>query len=92
MNGFEIQVWLDVFKAMLGEVGVFQDLYDGSVYEEVATVLLVVYLLVVAVMLLNLLIAVLRLVTQTRRMFVFLPLSVTHTPYLYVRFLLFRSL
>ncbi|CAM9165014.1 unnamed protein product [Ectocarpus fasciculatus] len=52
-------VWLDVFKAMLGEVSVFSDIYEDSVYKDVARVLLVVYLAVVAVMLLNLLIAVL---------------------------------
>ncbi|CAM9728979.1 unnamed protein product [Ectocarpus sp. 6 AP-2014] len=52
-------VWLDVFKAMLGEVSVFSDIYEDSVYRDVARVLLVVYLTVVAVMLLNLLIAVL---------------------------------
>lgn len=61
-------MWLDVFKAMLGEVGVFEDLYEDSVYRDVAKLLLVVYLLVVTVMLLNLLIAVLRCVD--------LPLSV----------------
>lgn len=54
------QVWLDVFKAMLGEVSVFSDIYEDSVHRDVARVLLVVYLTVVAVMLLNLLIAVLR--------------------------------
>eukprot|EP00903_Cladosiphon_okamuranus_P009455 g9014.t1 len=53
------ECWLDVFKAMLGEVGVFEDLYEDSVYRNVAKVLLVMYLLVVGVMLLNLLIAVL---------------------------------
>ncbi|CAM9300363.1 unnamed protein product [Ectocarpus sp. 8 AP-2014] len=52
-------VWLDVFKAMLGEVSVFSDIYEDSVYRDVARFLLVVYLTVVAVMLLNLLIAVL---------------------------------
>lgn len=45
---------------MLGEVSVFSDIYEDSVYKYVARVLLVVYLTVVAVMLLNLLIAVLR--------------------------------
>ena len=55
-------MWLDVFKAMLGEVSVFEDLFEDSVYRDVAKLLLVVYLLVVAVMLLNLLIAVLRCV------------------------------
>lgn len=51
-------VWLDVFKAMLGEVGVFDDFFDDA-YGGVARFLLVVYLLVMAVMLLNLLIAIL---------------------------------
>lgn len=45
---------------MLGETGVFDDLYEDNVYRDLAKVLLVFYLLVVAVMLLNLLIAVLR--------------------------------
>lgn len=54
------KIWLSVFKAMLGEVGVFEELYEDSVYRNVAKVILVVYLVVVAVMLLNLLIAVLR--------------------------------
>lgn len=50
---------------MLGEVGVFEDLYEDSVYRNVAKFVLVVYLLVVTVMLLNLLIAVLRCVNFT---------------------------
>lgn len=54
------QVWLSVFKAMLGEVNAFDVLYEDSVYRDVARFLLVLYLIVVAVMLLNLLIAVLR--------------------------------
>eukprot|EP00752_Nemacystus_decipiens_P006624 g5955.t1 len=53
------ELWLDVFKAMLGEVGVFEELYDDSVHRNVAKVLLVFYLIFVSVMLLNLLIAVL---------------------------------
>ncbi|CAM9872703.1 unnamed protein product, partial [Hapterophycus canaliculatus] len=52
-------VWLSVFKAMLGEVNAFDDLYEDSVYRDVSRFLLVLYLIVVAVMLLNLLIAVL---------------------------------
>ena len=51
-------VWLDVFKAMLGEVGVFDDFFDDA-YGDVARFLLVVYLLVMTVLLLNLLIAIL---------------------------------
>lgn len=53
-------MWLDVFKAMLGEAGVFERLYAGSVYRNWARVVMVVYLFVVTVMLLNLLVAVLR--------------------------------
>lgn len=53
------QIWLGVFKAMLGEVGIFDEFSDGSEYGNVATLLLVVYLVIMAVMLLNLLIAVL---------------------------------
>lgn len=49
---------LDVFKAMLGEVGFF-DNFAGTPYYTVATLLLVVYLVIMAIMLLNLLIAVL---------------------------------
>ncbi|CAM9508523.1 unnamed protein product [Scytosiphon promiscuus] len=52
-------VWLSVFKAMLGEVNAFDVLYEESPYKDVARLLLVLYLIVVAVMLLNLLIAVL---------------------------------
>lgn len=51
-------VWLDVFKAMLGEVGIFDDYFDGF-YGNVAKFLLVVYLLFMTIMLLNLLIAIL---------------------------------
>jgi len=58
------QVWLGVFKAMLGEVSVFDELDSGDdfvyIYRVVGRALLVVYLIIVAVMLLNLLIAVLR--------------------------------
>lgn len=50
--------WLDVFKAILGEVGLFDE-FVGRRYEIAATLLLVFYLVVITVMLLNLLIAVL---------------------------------
>lgn len=49
---------LTLFKAMLGEVGFFDD-FPGDDFDAVATALFVVYLVVIAVMLLNLLIAVL---------------------------------
>lgn len=49
---------LILFKALLGEVGFFDD-FAGDDQDAVATTLLVVYLLVIGVMLLNLLIAVL---------------------------------
>lgn len=49
--------WLNVFNAMLGD-GFFED-FDGEVYEAVGTTLLVIYLIVTAILLLNLLIAVL---------------------------------
>lgn len=52
------ETWLDVFKAMLSEVDLFDD-FSGGPYDTTATVLLVMYLLVMTVMLLNLLIAVL---------------------------------
>lgn len=52
------ETWLDIFKAMLGEVDLFDD-FAGGPYDPAATLLLVVYLLVITVMLLNLLIAVL---------------------------------
>lgn len=50
--------WLSVFKAMLGEVELFDD-FPGDRYEAVGTGLLVVYIVVITIMLLNLLIAVL---------------------------------
>lgn len=55
------QTFLTLFKGMLGEVGFFDDFPgDGySEYEEVATALFTIYLVVIAIMLLNLLIAVL---------------------------------
>lgn len=49
---------LTLFKAMLGEVEFFEE-FPGDDFDAVATALLVVYLIVIAVMLLNLLIAVL---------------------------------
>ncbi len=52
------QTCLILFKALLGEVGFFDD-FAGDDQDAVATTLLVVYLLVMGVMLLNLLIAVL---------------------------------
>ncbi|CAB1105464.1 unnamed protein product [Ectocarpus sp. CCAP 1310/34] len=52
------ETWLDVFKAMLGEVSVFAENYEDSVHRYVARFLLVLYLTVVTIMLLNLLIAV----------------------------------
>lgn len=57
---------LNLFKGMMGEVGLFDKFSDldddgdyGSVLSSVATLLLVVYLVVITIMLLNLLIAVL---------------------------------
>lgn len=52
------EAWLSVFKAMLGEVGFFEE-FSGSRYEPVATLLLVLYLVIMTIMLLNLLVAVL---------------------------------
>eukprot|EP00752_Nemacystus_decipiens_P012128 g10753.t1 len=49
---------LTLFKAMLGEVGFFEE-FPGENFDAVATALLIIYLVVIAVMLLNLLIAVL---------------------------------
>lgn len=51
------QTCLNLFKAMLGEVDLFDEF--PARYETVSTVLLVMYLIVVTIMLLNLLIAVL---------------------------------
>lgn len=48
---------LDVFQAMLGEVGLFDE-FVGTRFDVAATVLLVVYLVIMSIMLLNLLIAV----------------------------------
>lgn len=52
------QSLLDVFVAMLGEVGLFDE-FKETRYEAVGTVLLVTYLIIMSVMLLNLLVAVL---------------------------------
>jgi len=52
------QTWLCLFKAMLGDSGLFDDFRD-EVQDKVATALLVVYLVIMNIMLLNLLIAVL---------------------------------
>lgn len=49
---------LNLLKAMLGEVSLFDEFPDER-YEAVATVLLVVYLIIITIMMLNLLIAVL---------------------------------
>lgn len=53
------QIWVLTFKAMLGEIGAFDDVSDEAAYGDALTVLLVVYLIIMAVVLLNLLIAVL---------------------------------
>lgn len=53
-----LQVWLNAVKAMLGETQFFDD-FSGSVFDTIATVLLVAYLLIMTIMMLNLLIAVL---------------------------------
>lgn len=50
--------FLDLFKAMLGEVGYF-DMFTDDRYASVATVLLVMYLVIVTILLLNLLVAIL---------------------------------
>ena len=47
-----------LFRAMLGESDFF-DVFSGSQYDSVATLLLVVYLFIVTIMLLNLLVAIL---------------------------------
>lgn len=52
------QVWQSVFKAMLGETEYFDEL-SGTSFDSVATVLLVVYLIILTIMMLNLLVAVL---------------------------------
>lgn len=53
-----MQVWMNAFKAMLGETGFFQN-FSGSIFDSIATALLVAYLLIMTIMMLNLLIAVL---------------------------------
>eukprot|EP00752_Nemacystus_decipiens_P011600 g10301.t1 len=50
--------FLTLFKGMLGEVGFFDEFQDNE-FDEVATALFVIYLVVISIMLLNLLIAVL---------------------------------
>ena len=53
---------LNLFKAMLGEVGLFDEISESPYenrFKHVATVLLVVYLIIITIVLLNLLIAVL---------------------------------
>lgn len=52
-------IWLGTFHAMLGEVDVFDDVFDEPDYDAVAPILLSLYIIIMAVMLLNLLIAVL---------------------------------
>lgn len=52
------QVWLNAFRAMLGEVNFF-DAFAGSASDAIATALLVAYLMILTVMMLNLLVAVL---------------------------------
>lgn len=51
--------WLMLFKAMFGEVELFDEYFGDQVQNQMATVLLTVYLIVMNIMLLNLLIAVL---------------------------------
>lgn len=53
------ETFLVLFKAMLGDVGFFEE-FSGGRYDAVATFLLVLFLFTVTVMLLNLLVAVLR--------------------------------
>lgn len=52
------QTFLHLFKAMLGDTAYFDE-FSGERYDWVATILLVVYLFIVAIMLLNLLVAIL---------------------------------
>ncbi|CAM9290091.1 unnamed protein product [Scytosiphon promiscuus] len=52
------EVWQSLFKAMLGDTEYFDEL-SGTSYDRVATVLLVVYLIILTIMMLNLLVAVL---------------------------------
>lgn len=53
-----LQVWLSTFKAMLGETELF-DTFEGTDYDSVATILLVMYIIILTIMMLNLLVAVL---------------------------------
>lgn len=52
------QTFQALFRAMLGETDLFGD-FSGSEYDDVASLLLVVYLFIVTIMLLNLLVAIL---------------------------------
>ncbi len=52
------EAMLGLFKAMLGETDLFED-FSGGRYDDVATILLVAYLLIMTIMLLNLLVAIL---------------------------------
>lgn len=58
MNDVLLQVWKAVFRATLGETDFFDD-FSGTTFDGVATVLLVVYLVLLTIMMLNLLVAVL---------------------------------
>ncbi|CAM9403921.1 unnamed protein product [Ectocarpus sp. 12 AP-2014] len=51
-------VWKSIFRATLGETDYFDD-FSGTTFDGVATVLLVVYLVLLTIMMLNLLVAVL---------------------------------
>lgn len=74
------ETWLRVFKAMLGEVSIFEEAMDNNCkstleddladhdcnpYSPWITVLLVIYLIITSIMLLNLLVAVLTVQHQT---------------------------
>lgn len=52
------ETFLNLFKAMLGEVGFFDE-FASDPDDRVATILLVVYLVIITIMLLNLLVAIL---------------------------------
>lgn len=52
------QTMLGLFNAMLGDTNFFEE-FNGSRYDRVATILVVVYLFIVTIMLLNLLVAIL---------------------------------
>lgn len=53
-----LQVWLDAFQAMLGETQFFEEFKAGGV-GSVGVGLMVAYLMILAIMMLNLLVAVL---------------------------------